>query len=46
MVMVGLAQRYMTENLKLTVDGPGVGTVLEVKEERGLGHKKHSTRIT
>ncbi|MDD4126950.1 MAG: translation initiation factor IF-2, partial [Methanomicrobium sp.] len=37
MVMVGLAQRYMTENLKLTVEGPGVGTVLEVKEERGLG---------
>ncbi len=37
MVMVGLAQRYMTGNLKLTVDGPGVGTVLEVKEERGLG---------
>ncbi|MDD4299141.1 MAG: translation initiation factor IF-2 [Methanomicrobium sp.] len=37
MVMIGLAQRYMTENLKLTVDGPGVGTVLEVKEERGLG---------
>ncbi|MBP2133082.1 translation initiation factor 5B [Methanomicrobium sp. W14] len=37
MVMIGLAQRYMTENLKLTVEGPGVGTVLEVKEERGLG---------
>jgi translation initiation factor 5B len=37
MVMVGLAQRYMTENLALTVEGPGVGTVLEVKEERGLG---------
>ena len=27
----------MTDNLKLTVEGPGVGTVLEVKEERGLG---------
>ncbi|MDD3977849.1 MAG: translation initiation factor IF-2 [Methanomicrobium sp.] len=37
MIMVGLAQRYMTDNLKLTVEGPGVGTVLEVKEERGLG---------
>ncbi len=37
MVMVGLAQRYMTENLTLTTDSPGCGTVLEVKEERGLG---------
>ncbi|WOF15534.1 translation initiation factor IF-2 [Methanoplanus sp. FWC-SCC4] len=37
MVMIGLAQRYMTENLKLTVEGPGTGTVIEVKEERGLG---------
>jgi len=37
MMMVGLAQRYMTENLALTVNGPGLGTVLEVKEERGLG---------
>lgn len=37
MIMVGLAQRYMTENLALTAEGPGYGTVLEVKEERGLG---------
>lgn len=37
MMLIGLAQRYMTENLALTVEGPGVGTVLEVKEERGLG---------
>lgn len=37
MVMIGLAQRYMTANLALKVDGPGVGTVLEVKEEQGLG---------
>ncbi|EHQ36575.1 translation initiation factor IF-2 [Methanoplanus limicola] len=37
MVMIGLAQRYMTENLALTVEGPGCGTVLEVKEEKGLG---------
>lgn len=37
MVMIGLAQRYMTQNLTLTAEGPGVGTVLEVKEERGLG---------
>ncbi|NLV28412.1 MAG: translation initiation factor IF-2 [Methanomicrobiales archaeon] len=37
MVLIGLAQRYMEEALTLTVDGPGSGTVLEVKEEKGLG---------
>ncbi|NMB79107.1 MAG: translation initiation factor IF-2 [Methanomicrobiales archaeon] len=37
MVMIGLAQRYMSESLKLSVEGAGAGTVLEVKEERGLG---------
>jgi len=37
MVMIGLAQRYMGDALKLAVEGPGAGTVLEVKEERGLG---------
>jgi translation initiation factor 5B len=37
LVMIGLAQRYMGEALKLSVEGPGAGTVLEVKEERGLG---------
>ncbi len=37
LIMIGLAQRYMGDELKLSVDGPGAGTVLEVKEERGLG---------
>jgi len=37
MVLIGLAQRYMEEALVLTADGPGSGTVLEVKEEKGLG---------
>jgi translation initiation factor 5B len=37
LVMIGLAQRYMGDELKLSVEGPGTGTVLEVKEERGLG---------
>ncbi len=37
MMLIGLAQRYMTESLKLSAEGPGAGTVLEVKEERGLG---------
>lgn len=37
MIMIGLAQRYMGDELKLAAEGPGAGTVLEVKEERGLG---------
>ncbi|MDD1719084.1 MAG: translation initiation factor IF-2 [Methanoregulaceae archaeon] len=37
LVMIGLAQRYMEGDLALKIDGPGCGTVLEVKEERGLG---------
>src|SRR5512137_212157 len=37
MVLVGLAQRFLKENLKISSVGPGVGTILEVKEERGLG---------
>jgi translation initiation factor 5B len=37
LVMIGLAQRYMGDELALLVEGPGAGTVLEVKEERGLG---------
>ncbi len=36
LILVGLAQRFLEQNLK-TEDGPGEGTVLEVKEERGLG---------
>jgi len=37
LILVGLAQKFLKENLKLTATGPGVGTILEVKEERGLG---------
>ena len=37
MILVGLAQRFLKDNLKLTASGPGVGTILEVKEEKGLG---------
>ena len=36
MLLIGLAQRYLEESL-LTADGPGEGTILEVKEEKGLG---------
>jgi len=37
MVLIGLAQRFMMEDLILSAKGPAKGTVLEVKEERGLG---------
>ncbi|GAD52239.1 translation initiation factor 2 [Halarchaeum acidiphilum MH1-52-1] len=36
-VLMGLAQRYMKEDMAIDVQGPGAGTVLEVKEERGFG---------
>ncbi len=36
MILVGLAQRFLEDNL-VTEDGPAEGTVLEVKEEKGLG---------
>src|SRR6056297_3309629 len=36
-VMMGPSQRYMKEGIEIDVAGPGVGTVLEVKEEKGFG---------
>jgi len=37
MIIVGLAQRFLENELKLHVGGPAKGTILEVKEERGYG---------
>ncbi len=37
MVLVGLAQKYLEEQLRLHVGGKAKGTILEVKEEKGLG---------
>lgn len=37
MLLVGLAQRYLESSLRLHVEGRARGTVLEVKEEKGLG---------
>jgi hypothetical protein len=34
---MGLSQRYLKEEMSVDVGGPGVGTVLEVKEARGFG---------
>ncbi len=36
-ILAGLAQRYMKDELSIKVSGPARGTVLEVKEEKGLG---------
>jgi len=36
-VLLGLAQKFLETNLEYNTTGPGVGVVLEVKEERGLG---------
>jgi len=36
LVLVGLAQRFLESQLE-TTEGPGEGTILEVKEEKGLG---------
>ncbi|MDD1743532.1 MAG: translation initiation factor IF-2 [Methanomassiliicoccales archaeon] len=36
LVLIGLAQRFLEQNLH-TEEGPARGTVLEVKEEKGLG---------
>ncbi len=37
LVLVGLAQRFLESDLKVDATSAGVGTVLEVKEEVGLG---------
>lgn len=37
MVLGGLAQRYLEKQLKIEVKGPAKGSVLEVKEVKGLG---------
>ena len=36
MVLVGLTQQFLTKRLQ-TIDGPAKGTILEVKDEPGLG---------
>ena len=36
LILIGLAQRFLEQQLK-TEEGPAQGTILEVKEEKGLG---------
>jgi translation initiation factor 5B len=37
LVLLGLAQRFLSSELKVEEERPGRGTVLEVREEKGLG---------
>ena len=37
-VLCGLTQKYLEQNLQYDPKGPAVGTILEVKEEKGKGH--------
>lgn len=37
MILMGLAQKFLEKDLQYRAVGPGTGTVLEVKEEVGLG---------
>ena len=37
LVILGMAQKFLENNLQYTADGPGKGVILEVKEEQGLG---------
>jgi translation initiation factor 5B len=37
MVLTGLTQKYMEDQLKVDVSGPGKGSILEVKQTTGLG---------
>lgn len=37
MVLMGLSQKYLEQNLKLNVSGSAKGIILEVKEDKGLG---------
>lgn len=37
MVLAGLAQKFLEKNLEIDIDKPGKATILEVKEEKGIG---------
>lgn len=37
MVITGLSQKFLEQNLSLNVEGPAKGIILEVKEDKGLG---------
>ncbi len=36
-ILVALTKKYLEENLAFNIEGPGKGSILEIKEEQGLG---------
>jgi len=36
-LLTGLTQKYLEKNLNIEVSGPAKGTILEIKEEKGMG---------
>jgi len=38
LVLTGLAQKFLEKNLEIEKDSPGTGTILEVREEKGIGN--------
>jgi len=37
LVLIGLAQKYLEKELEIDINKPGKGTILEVREEKGVG---------
>ncbi len=37
MVLAGLGQKFLEKELQINPDSPGKGTILEIKEEKGIG---------
>ncbi len=37
MVLIGLAQKFLEKNLEIDEKSPGRGTILEIREEKGVG---------
>lgn len=37
MVITGLSQKFLEQNLKLNISGPAKGVIVEVKDDKGLG---------
>ncbi len=35
--LIGLSQKYMGQKIKIHADGPGKASIIEVKEEKGMG---------
>lgn len=38
LVIIGLAQKYLEKGLDIDINKPGKGTILEIREEKGIGN--------